>query len=100
MQQQDKGLSTANHRQATPLIALQLALTILLAGCAKQVAEDPYDPAKMDLKPAPAALSSERHTGPFASGVSLSLEAQLKPLDPAPVKTIQLDTTHKIIEIA
>jgi nitrite reductase (NO-forming) len=24
----------------------------------------------------------------------------LKPLDPAPVKTVQLDTTHKIIEIA
>ena len=30
----------------------------------------------------------------------LNLEAALKPLDPAPVKEIRLDTTHKIIEIA
>lgn len=29
-----------------------------------------------------------------------SLTAELKPLDPAPIKTIQLDTSHKIIEIA
>ena len=28
------------------------------------------------------------------------MEAALKPLDPAPVKEIRLDTTHKIIEIA
>ena len=28
------------------------------------------------------------------------MEALLKPLDPAPVKEVQLDTTHKIIEIA
>ena len=28
------------------------------------------------------------------------MDAALKPLDPAPVKEIRLDTTHKIIEIA
>src|SRR6185295_11315368 len=59
-----------------------------------------YDISKMDLKPKPASISSERHKGAFASGSALSLTAELKPLDPAPVKTIQLDTAHKIIEIA
>jgi nitrite reductase (NO-forming) len=54
----------------------------------------------MDLKPVAAKLSNERHKGPFASGNSLSLGAELKPLDPAPVKEVRLDTTHKIIEIA
>ena len=61
---------------------------------------DRYDPAKMDLKPSPAKVTSERRTGPFASGASLNLGAQLKPLDPAPIKVVRLDTTHKIIEIA
>jgi nitrite reductase (NO-forming) len=59
-----------------------------------------YDPARMDFKSPPAVLSSERHTGPFASGAALNTEAALKPLDPSPVKEIRLDTTHKIIEIA
>jgi nitrite reductase (NO-forming) len=61
---------------------------------------DRYDPAKMDFKSAPAKLTSERHTGAFASGASLNMSADLKPLDPAPLKLVQLDTTHKIIEIA
>ncbi len=61
---------------------------------------DRYDPAKMDFKTPPAVLSNERHTGPFASGNSLSMDAAVKPLDPSPVKEIRLDTTHKIIEIA
>jgi nitrite reductase (NO-forming) len=61
---------------------------------------DPYDPAKMDFKPPPAVLSSERHTGPFASGSAVSALPDIKPLDPSPVKEIRLDTTHKIIEIA
>jgi nitrite reductase (NO-forming) len=54
----------------------------------------------MDLKPVAAKLSNERHKGPFASGGSISLGAELKALDPAPVKEVRLDTTHKIIEIA
>ena len=61
---------------------------------------DRYDPTKMDLKPGPAKVSSERHTGAFASGASLNMSAELKPLDPSPLKLVQLDTTHKIIEIA
>jgi nitrite reductase (NO-forming) len=62
--------------------------------------DDPYDMSKMDFKPGPAKLSSERHTGPFASGSALSMDAVVKPLVPDPVKEIRLDTTHKVIEIA
>ncbi len=69
----------------------------LLFGCGKS---DPYDTSRMDLKPTPAKISSERHTGAFAEGVSLNMTSELKPLDPSPIKTVRLDTTHKIIEIA
>jgi nitrite reductase (NO-forming) len=54
----------------------------------------------MDLKPTPARVSSEVAGGPFAVGSALSTTATLKPLDPAPVKEVRLDTVHKIIEIA
>jgi nitrite reductase (NO-forming) len=78
-------------------------LGIALAACSPSTpppAADPYDISKMDLKPVPAKLSAERHTGKFAEGAALSLTAELQPLDPSPVKTVRLDTTHKIIEIA
>ncbi|HXI36501.1 MAG TPA: multicopper oxidase domain-containing protein, partial [Burkholderiales bacterium] len=75
-----------------------LAVVAALAACDSK--KDPYDVKGMDLKPAPAKVSAERHTGAFADGAALSLDASLKPLDPSPVKTIRLDTTHKIIEIA
>ena len=73
-----------------------------LAACSPSSAPpaDPYDISKMDLKPVPAKVSAERHTGKFAEGASLSFGAELKPLDPSPIKTVRLDTTHKIIEIA
>jgi nitrite reductase (NO-forming) len=54
----------------------------------------------MDFKPGPAKLSAERHTGPFAAGSALSMDAALKPLVPDTVKEVRLDTTHKVIEIA
>ena len=54
----------------------------------------------MDLKPVPSRMSNERHAGPFSSGPALSNVPEIKPLDPSSVKTIQLDTTHKIIEVA
>ncbi|MGE5469529.1 MAG: multicopper oxidase domain-containing protein [Bacteroidota bacterium] len=85
--------------------ALWLLLPLLLLAC-KPVAEpqatreDPYDVTKMDMKPAPATVSAERHQGAFAKGNSLSLTAELKALDPAPVKEVQLDTTHKVIDLA
>jgi nitrite reductase (NO-forming) len=61
---------------------------------------DRYDPANMDLKPVPAVLTPERHTGAFAQGGALSAGPDVHPLTPDPVKEIRLDTTHKIIEIA
>ena len=80
----------------TKLLAFAVVLT--LAACNRT--EDPYDISKMDLKPVPAKVGGERHKGAFADGASLSAGPELKPLDPSPVKTIRLDTTHKIIEIA
>ena len=98
------------HQQ--PGFRMRIAICRFFAGCAAAfvlvacgptppaAVVDRYDPAKMDFKSAPAKLSSERHTGAFASGASLNMSADLKPLDPAPIKLVQLDTTHKIIEIA
>ena len=84
-----------------------MAAAFLLAACNRPAPPSPpappqdnYDVSKMDLKPTPARLSTERHKGAFAEGASLSMDAALKPLDSSPVKTIRLDTTHKIIEIA
>ena len=76
---------------------------VLLSACGQSVpppAADRYDVSKMDLKPTPAKVSSERHSGPFAAGASLNNTAVLKPLDASPIKEVRLDTTHKIIEIA
>jgi nitrite reductase (NO-forming) len=67
---------------------------------APATAQDPYAPANMTLGAPPAVVSTERHTGDFATGAALSMDAAVKPLDPSPVKEIHLDTTHKIIELA
>jgi len=77
-----------------------------VAACQKQEATskpavaDKYDVSQMDFKPTKAVISSERHTGAFAQGSALSMTAAVKPLDPAVVKEVRLDTTHKVIEIA
>ena len=93
----------------TRRIALITLAAFAVAACGPQAPPAPtasappadkYDISKMDLKPVPAKVTAERHTGAFAEGASLSFGAELKPLDPSPVKTIRLDTTHKIIEIA
>ena len=76
-----------------------LALALLLAACDRSPAPvDLY--AGIELKSPPAKVTSERHKGAFAEGASLSMGEKLNPLDPSPVKTVRLDTTHKIIEIA
>jgi nitrite reductase (NO-forming) len=62
--------------------------------------DDPYDPGRMDFTPGPAKVGGARHTGAFAAGSALSMDAAVKPLAPEPVKEVRLDTTHKIIEIA
>ena len=76
------------------------SLGILLSACGPGSPSDRYDPSKMDLKPVPSKMSNERHTGAFSSGTVLSTAPDIKALDPSAVKTIQLDTTHKIIDIA
>ncbi len=83
------------------------AATLILVGCDKPndkpaatTVADPYDNSKTEMKSLPATLTSDRHTGPLASGSALSLDAAVKPLVADPVKTIQLDTTHRVIELA
>jgi nitrite reductase (NO-forming) len=104
------------HRSSrSPIVVLLLAVAAFgLAACTQKpdqqgasvpattapAAGDPYDQSKMDFKPGPAKLSAERHTGPFAAGSALSMDAALKPLVPDTVKEVRLDTTHKVIEIA
>jgi nitrite reductase (NO-forming) len=82
----------------TQLVVLAIAAAV--AACNRTETADPYDVTKMDLKPTPAKVGGERHKGAFAEGAALSAGPELKPLDPAAVKTIRLDTTHKVIEIA
>jgi hypothetical protein len=68
------------------------ASSLLLAACGPNPSGGPdrYDISKMDLKPSPAQVSNERHTGTFAAGSSLSTTATLKPLDPAAVSFVAL----------
>src|SRR5947207_4240926 len=65
-----------------------------------QSAADSNDIAEMDFNPGAAKLTAEPHTGAFAAGSALSMDAALKPLVANSVKEVRLDTTHKIIEIA
>src|SRR5215813_5196258 len=81
--------------------AALLAAFLFVSACGKSPApSDPYDPAKMDLKPTPARVLNERNKGPCVAGGAVSTVPELRPLDPSPVKVVRLDTTHKIIEIA
>ena len=92
----------------TRTLAAVLAASALamLPACDKSTAAapaqrpDPYDVSKMDFKPGPAVVSQAPHTGSFALGSALSMDAAVKPLVKDAVKEIRLDTTHKIIEIA
>ena len=82
------------------LLLAALAAASTLAACDRGASEpaDPY--AGVRLESPPAKITAERHKGAFAEGAALSMDAQLKPLDPSPVKTVRLDTTHKLIDIA
>ncbi len=94
---------TTQHRLAWRTWVGILASVACLTACdarRPKDAADPYDPAKMDLKPKPARVTTGAGTGPYAAGSALSMTATLKPLDPAPVKDVRLDTVHKVIEIA
>ncbi|HTY98947.1 MAG TPA: multicopper oxidase domain-containing protein [Rhodocyclaceae bacterium] len=78
-----------------------LALGAAFAGSvAAANGPNPFPESRMDLQPQPAQVSSVRHTGPYADGSALSFTAAIKPLDPKRDKTIRLDTSNRIIEIA
>ena len=94
------GIVVDKLKNALPAVAAVLALA--LAACDKPPAgdakaDDPY--ANIELKSPPAKVTGERNKGAFAEGAALSMGAELKPLDPSPVKTVRLDTTHKVIDI-
>jgi nitrite reductase (NO-forming) len=91
------GLSGCERQLSTPSTATPASTQPAQPGASPG---DPYDTAKMDFKPGPAKLSTEGHTGPYAAGSALSMDATVKPLVSDTVKEIRLDTTHKIIEIA
>lgn len=80
-----------------------VVVLLALGACGQRAPEAPadnYDPARMEFKSPPAVVTNERHDGPFAKGDSLNLTASLRPVDPAPIKEVRLDITHKVIEIA
>jgi len=88
-------------------LAALISLSLALSGCGREPApstpaapRDHYAPSGMKLGAPPAVVSTERHTGAFATGAALSTTAAVKPLDPSEVKEIHLDTTHKVIELA
>ncbi|MGE5738484.1 MAG: multicopper oxidase domain-containing protein [Betaproteobacteria bacterium] len=94
------GCDRAPPPAAPPATAPSAGVARSAVGTSDAPQDDPYDVSKMDFKPGPSRLSSERHTGPFAAGSALSMDAAVKPLVPDTVKEVRLDTTHKIIEIA
>jgi nitrite reductase (NO-forming) len=54
-----------------PLKSIALSGVVALAACGQ--GGDDYDVKKMDLKPVPAKVSTERHKGAFAEGAALSM---------------------------
>jgi nitrite reductase (NO-forming) len=84
---------------AASACAAAVGSLLLLSGCGQR-GTDPYDESKMDLHPTQAAVSDKRHTGAFATGTALTSVPDVAKLDPAPVKTIQIDIVDRIIELA
>jgi nitrite reductase (NO-forming) len=82
------------------VVAPVLALLGLMAGGCGSGRPDPYDESRMDLKPVPAHVTTERDSGAFQEGAALSTVPAIRPLDPATVKEIRLDVVDRVIEIA
>jgi nitrite reductase (NO-forming) len=74
-------------------------MAVAIAGCGLRQT-DRYDESRMDLKPVPAVVTQERHSGPFKEGSALSDVPAIRPLDGAHDKTIRLDVVDRVIEIA
>ncbi|HSN20174.1 MAG TPA: multicopper oxidase domain-containing protein [Usitatibacter sp.] len=86
-------------------LARSLVPVLALAAChygdrAPATSQDKYDTAHMDFNPGPAKVEDVRHTGSFSKGSALSLGPEVKPLAPEAVKEIQIDVTHKVIDLA
>jgi hypothetical protein len=64
-------MNTLVHQSCRYLAVGVTAFVLSACGPTPSAVADRYDPAKMDLKPMPAKLSTERHTGPFAVGAAL-----------------------------
>jgi nitrite reductase (NO-forming) len=84
---------------------LVTAAVATLSGChsredAAAKPNDPYDAARMDFSPSAAVVNAERHGGSFSKGDALSLGPEVKPLAPEAVKEVQIDVTHKVIDLA
>ena len=62
-------------------------------------AADPHANVELKSPPAKVIQSSAKGDYPYAAGAALNMGAELKPAGTEPVKTVRLDTTHKIIEI-
>jgi nitrite reductase (NO-forming) len=79
---------------------MRIVRSSFVLGLAACLSHAPAQGDTIVLESPPSKTYAQRHAGPFAEGASLNPGAKLAPLDPAPVKTVRLDTTHKIIEIA
>jgi len=95
--------ASVRHSILHPLHRVFAFAAVLLAACHSGdkpgQAEDRYDVSRMDFKPSAAVIATERHTGSFSKGEALSLGPEVKPLAPAAVKEIQIDVTHKVIDL-
>ena len=70
-------------------------IVAVIAGC------DAMNLRRAETEPsAPAVVSDEDRSGPYATGKSLSFDPALQPLDPASVKDVRLDASNKLIDIA
>ncbi|HET7224914.1 MAG TPA: multicopper oxidase domain-containing protein [Candidatus Eisenbacteria bacterium] len=75
-----------------------VAITLVTFGCSR--GQRAGGGQQMVYGGPPATVDTVRHAGPYASGSALSFDPVIKPLDPAPVKTIQLDVVDRVIEVA
>ena len=95
-----KGTTLYPHRPNFVRVVALAIVGLVSGACEARGGSDAYDPAERVLGSPPASVTSERHAGAFAEGDALSTAAELRPLSPDPVKTIRLDATHKVVEIA
>ena len=80
--------------KATPMALIVVACA--LSACDQGKPGDPYDASKMDFKSPSALVTSQRHTGSFSAGESLTTDALLKPLTAAPVSGFSMASVLRL----